>query len=81
MENLLIRINSATGEVFAQMPDSDERDIELAVHAAQQAFPEWSTTPVEKKFQMLNRIANLIDENLDELALAETNDNGKPLYG
>ena len=36
--------------------------------------------PVEKRFQILNRIAELIDENLDALALAETNDNGKPLW-
>ena len=43
-------------------------------------FPQWSVTPVEKRFQILNRIAELIDEHLDELALAETNDNGKPLW-
>jgi acyl-CoA reductase-like NAD-dependent aldehyde dehydrogenase len=34
--------------------------------------------PVEQRFKILNRIAELIDEHLDELALAETNDNGKP---
>jgi len=72
-------INPATGEVYAQIPDSDERDIEVAVHAAQQAFPEWSVTPVEKRFQILNRIAQLIDDNKETLALAETNDTGKPL--
>jgi aminomuconate-semialdehyde/2-hydroxymuconate-6-semialdehyde dehydrogenase len=72
--------NPATGEIFSQTPDSNERDIEIAVHAAQQAFPQWSVTPVEKRFQILNRIAQLIDENLDELALAETNDTGKPLW-
>jgi aminomuconate-semialdehyde/2-hydroxymuconate-6-semialdehyde dehydrogenase len=72
--------NPATGEVFAQIPDSDERDIEVAVHAAQQACSEWRVTPVEKRFKILNRIAQLIDENLDELALAETNDTGKPLW-
>src|SRR4030095_16765606 len=73
-------INPATGEVFAQVPDSDEKDIELAVHFAQEAFREWSTTSVEKRFQTLHRIAELIDDNLDALALAETNDNGKPLW-
>ncbi len=73
-------INPATGEVYGQIPDSNEKDVEAAVHAAKQAFPKWSTSSVEERFQILNRIANLIDENLDELALAETNDNGKPLW-
>ena len=73
-------INPATGEVFCQIPDSNEKDIEAAVHAAQGAFPVWSITPVEERFKILNRIAELIDANLDELALAETNDNGKPLW-
>jgi aminomuconate-semialdehyde/2-hydroxymuconate-6-semialdehyde dehydrogenase len=73
-------INPASGEVICQTPDSNERDVEIAVHAAQQAFPKWSVTPVEEKFQILNRIAQLIDENLDQLALAETNDTGKPLW-
>ena len=50
------------------------------MQAAQKAFPEWSITPVEERFKILNRIAELINENLDELALAETNDNGKPLW-
>jgi aminomuconate-semialdehyde/2-hydroxymuconate-6-semialdehyde dehydrogenase len=71
--------NPATGEVYAQIPSSNEHDIEVAVHAAQQAFPEWSVTAVEKRFQILNHIAQLIDDNLEPLALAETNDTGKPL--
>lgn len=73
-------VNPATAEVYGQIPDSDTKDIEAAVHAAQAAFPAWSTTSVEQRFKILNRIAELIDENIDELALAETNDNGKPLW-
>ena len=73
-------INPATGEVYGQIPDSDEKDVEAAVHAAQIALPGWSVTSVEERFKILNRIAELIDENLGELALAETNDNGKPLW-
>ena len=72
--------NPATGEVYGQIPDSNEKDINVAVKAAKKAFAEWSTMPVEKRFIILNKIAELIDENLDELALAETNDNGKPLW-
>ncbi len=73
-------INPATGEVYSQTPDSDIKDIEEAVGAAKAAFPAWSTTPAEERFKVLNRIAELIDQNLDALALAETNDNGKPLW-
>jgi aminomuconate-semialdehyde/2-hydroxymuconate-6-semialdehyde dehydrogenase len=73
-------INPATGEVYSQTPDSDITDIEEAVGAAKAAFPGWSTTPAEERFKVLNRIAELIDQNLDALALAETNDNGKPLW-
>ena len=73
-------VNPATGEVYSQTPDSDIKDVEEAVGAAKAAFPLWSTMPVEDRFKILNRIAELIDENLDALALAETNDNGKPLW-
>ena len=73
-------VNPATGALFSFTPDSNEKDVEVAVMAARKAFPEWSVTPVEERFKILNRIATLIDEHLDELALAETTDNGKPLW-
>lgn len=72
--------NPSTGKVSGQVPDSDEADIEKAVVAAKGAFPEWSNTSAEKRFLILNKIADLIDENAETLALAETNDNGKPLW-
>ncbi len=73
-------INPATGEIYGQIPDSNEKDISVAVHAAQRAFPTWSTMALEKRFLILNKIAELIDANFEALALAETNDNGKPLW-
>ena len=76
----LDNINPATGEVYGQIPDSNEKDVQAADHAAESAFPAWSQTPVEERFILLNRIAELIEQNLDELALAETNDTGKPLW-
>lgn len=78
--NFIDNINPATGEVSGQIPDSNEKDINIAVVAAKKALASWSVSPVEQRFKILNRIAELIDENLDELALAETNDNGKPLW-
>ena len=73
-------INPATAEIYYQVPNSNKKDISVAVSAAQKAFAEWSNTAVEKRFSILNKIADLIDEHADELALAETNDNGKPLW-
>ncbi len=72
-------INPATGEKYGQIPNSNAEDVDAAVKAAQKAFPSWSVSSAESRFKILNRIAELIDENLDVLALAETTDNGKPL--
>jgi aminomuconate-semialdehyde/2-hydroxymuconate-6-semialdehyde dehydrogenase len=76
----LDNVNPATGEVVGQIPNSNKRDIDIAVKAAQKALPEWSTASNEKRFTILNKIADLIDHNFETLALAETNDNGKPLW-
>ena len=76
----LQNINPATGEVFGQIPNSNSDDVDRAVAAAEKAFPSWSVSTPEFRFKILNRIAELIDEHLDEMALAETTDNGKPLW-
>jgi aminomuconate-semialdehyde/2-hydroxymuconate-6-semialdehyde dehydrogenase len=76
----LDNVNPATAEVVGQIPNSNTKDIDIAVKAATKAFEEWSITSNEKKFSILNKIAELIELNADELALAETNDNGKPLW-
>ena len=71
--------NPATGEIYSLAPDSDERDVALAVAAAEKAFPQWSVTPVEERARLLLRVAQLIEQNRDRLALAESIDNGKPV--
>lgn len=73
-------INPATGECYGKIAASNKTDVDAAVNAAQQAFPIWSKTPVEERFKIMNRIAELIDTHLDDLSLAETTDNGKPLW-
>jgi aminomuconate-semialdehyde/2-hydroxymuconate-6-semialdehyde dehydrogenase len=78
--NYIDNINPATAELIGKTPDSNDNDVDEAVNAAKKAFPAWSVMPVEKRFKILNRIAEIIDEHLDELALAETTDNGKPLW-
>jgi aminomuconate-semialdehyde/2-hydroxymuconate-6-semialdehyde dehydrogenase len=72
--------NPARGSVYSTVPDSDEHDVELAVQAAEAAFPIWSKTPVEKRSEIMLKIAQLIAENLDELADAESEDSGKPIW-
>lgn len=72
-------LNPATGEVYSQLPDSDKEDVEIAIRSAEIAFPAWSSCGVETRAKLLNRIADLIEKNLEEFALAETNDSGKPI--
>ena len=72
-------MDPSKGEVYAQIPDSDQSDVELAVQAAKDAFPSWSVTPKQERSRIMARVAELIDQNLGELAAAESKDNGKPL--
>lgn len=70
----------ATGKVYSLIPDSGEEDVNAAVAAAEAAFPSWSMTPIGERSKILMRIAALIEENLERLALAESIDNGKPVW-
>jgi aminomuconate-semialdehyde/2-hydroxymuconate-6-semialdehyde dehydrogenase len=67
------------GSVYSLIPDSDARDVSEAVAAALDAFPDWSSMLVERRSAFLQRIADLIDRDIDLLARAESIDNGKPL--
>jgi aminomuconate-semialdehyde/2-hydroxymuconate-6-semialdehyde dehydrogenase len=71
--------NPAIGKVYSLIPDSDERDVELATNAALAAFPTWANTPKEQRSKIMIRISELIEKNLDRLAIAESVDNGKPI--
>lgn len=75
----LDNFDPSTGEVYSLIADSDDRDVHLAVEAARAAFPAWSGTSVEDRFSVLMRLVALIERELDELALAESIDNGKTL--
>lgn len=72
-------VDPSTGLVYSHIPDSDGNDVQHAVTAAKDAFVEWSTMKVEKRSAILVRIAELIDRDLDALALAESIDQGKPV--
>ncbi len=71
--------NPATGNVYSLIPDSDDRDVDNAYKAAKEAFASWSVTPKEQRSHYMLKIASLIEQNLNKLALAESIDNGKPL--
>lgn len=77
--NYLEKFDPSTGEVFAQVPDSDQLDIVLAISAAQKAFSDWSEKSAQDRSNSLKRIALLIEERADELAEAESRDTGKPV--
>jgi aminomuconate-semialdehyde/2-hydroxymuconate-6-semialdehyde dehydrogenase len=72
--------NPSTGQVYSLIPRSGKKDVDLAVQAAKAAFPVWSNMRIEERSAILLRLSNLIEENLDELAEAESKDNGKPLW-
>jgi len=74
-------INPATEEVIANVAEGDAADVELAVKAARHAFENgpWSKMDARDRGKLMNRLADLIEEEIDELAALETLDNGKPI--
>ncbi len=78
-DQYLDNYDPSIGKVYSLIPDSDERDVNKAVDAATRAFPAWSTLPAQERSNILQKLADLIDRDLDKLALAESIDNGKPV--
>ncbi|MHB1559995.1 MAG: aldehyde dehydrogenase family protein [Isosphaeraceae bacterium] len=74
-------INPATEEIIAQVAEGDAADVDRAVQAARRAFDSgpWRKADARDRGRMLNKLADLIEANIDELAELETLDNGKPI--
>lgn len=74
-------INPATGEVICRVAEGDKADVDLAVAAARKAFETgpWPKMSGAERGRILNRLADLIEENKEELAALESLDNGKPV--
>ncbi len=74
-------VNPATEEVIAEVAEGDAADIDLAAKAARKAFDSgpWSKMDARDRTRLINRLADLIEDNIDELAELEVLDNGKPL--
>src|SRR5271166_5979961 len=74
-------INPSSGETICQVAEGDKADVDLAVKAARKAFEEgpWPKMNASERGRLLNKLADLIEANKDELAALESLDNGKPL--
>lgn len=71
--------NPAEGCVYSAVPSSSQDDLLLAIESAEKAFPMWSKMSNDNRSKILSKIADLIDAKKEELAEAESKDNGKPL--
>jgi 1-pyrroline dehydrogenase len=72
-------LNPATEEVIAEVPRCTAEDVDRAVAAATKALPEWlETTPAERQ-ELLLKLAQVLEDNADELAEIESRNVGKPL--
>lgn len=69
----------ANGELLATCANAGKEDVDEAVNAAWKAFETWKDTSAQNKANILLKIADLIDENAEKLAMVETLDNGKPI--
>jgi aldehyde dehydrogenase len=68
-----------TGKPFCEVARSSAEDVELALDAAHNAKASWGKMPAAQRANLLNKVADRIEENLEMLAVAETWDNGKPI--
>ena len=74
-------VNPATEEVICVVAEGDRADVDQAVHAARAAFESgpWSRMDARDRGRLLLKLADLMEENIEELAALETLDNGKPI--
>lgn len=72
-------LSPVTGKEYCQVARSSEADVNLALDAAHKAREAWGATSVGERSNILLRIADVIEQNLEELAVAETWENGKPV--
>jgi betaine-aldehyde dehydrogenase/aminobutyraldehyde dehydrogenase len=72
-------LNPATGETIAEVPRGTADDVERAVDAARKAAPEWGARPPKERMELLLKLADVIDENAEELTRLESLNVGKPM--
>ncbi|XP_044532968.1 2-aminomuconic semialdehyde dehydrogenase isoform X2 [Gracilinanus agilis] len=69
----------STGEVYCKVPDSGKEEIEAAVMAAREAFPHWSSMSPQDRSHIMNKLADLLEQSLEDFAQAESKDQGKTI--
>ena len=79
LNHYIDNIDPSRGIVYSQIPSSTKEDVELAVDASKKAFKIWSNMPKETRSNIMLKVADLIEERMDEFVAAESLDNGKPL--
>ena len=77
--NYIDNYEPASGKVYCIIPNSDAEDVELAVKAAERAFPIWSKMSIDERSAILVKLSEGIEARMDEFVKAESRDNGKPL--
>ncbi|WP_455717353.1 aldehyde dehydrogenase family protein [Anaerosporobacter sp.] len=71
--------NPSNGEFLAEIADASNSDVDEAIASAKEAFKTWGKTTPAERARVLNKIADIIEENAEFLATVETMDNGKPI--
>ena len=71
--------NPAKNEVISLIPSSTADDVDLAVKSAYDAYKKWKKISVQERSKHLNNLADEIEKRLNEFAILESRDNGKPL--
>jgi len=66
-----------TGEIIAKAPNCTKDEVNLAVEAANKAYPAWRDTPVKERVQVLYRFKQLLEDNMDDLTMLVCKENGK----
>src|SRR5207237_7815860 len=72
-------INPAAGETIAEVPRATAADVDRAVEAAEQALPEWLEATPKERSELLHKLADVLEQNAEELAQLESVNVGKPL--
>lgn len=71
--------NPSNGDLLAEIADATNSDVDEAIASAREAYKTWGKTTPAERAAVLNKIADIIDENAELLATVETMDNGKPI--
>jgi succinate-semialdehyde dehydrogenase/glutarate-semialdehyde dehydrogenase len=72
-------VNPVTGDNIAELPLATEADLDEALETAKRTYPEWRSTPVDKRSAILHKTAKILKDRADEIARTMTQEQGKPL--